>query len=157
MENSVIFITLAISVRVNVGASHNDVVDSEHGALGEATHNGLGHSLVKTSGALDIHILIAIIDFNIKVRDVGVSYQTLNLFGFVQSKCCSFVGYSWWSGGYGRGDRIFEVKCGIYKSWITFININIIGNFHATFITGKAIIAVHLRNHIRSKLSIGLC
>ena len=65
MKNPIIFVAPAISVRINVGTVDQDVVDVKHGALGESANNRLGHSFIKASRALDIHIPVTIINFNL--------------------------------------------------------------------------------------------
>ena len=86
MENSVVFITLTVSVLVNMFTVQRDIVDVQGGALGETTNHRLSHSVIKARGAMDIDISITVIYFYLKIRSGSVNSEGLNLFVSIQSK-----------------------------------------------------------------------
>ena len=67
MENSIVFVTFSISVVVYVVTIYRDIVEVETRILVETTHDRLSNSVIECCGALDVHVLVTVIDSYIKI------------------------------------------------------------------------------------------
>ena len=109
MKNSVIFISILISVVVDMATVDRNVVEVERSLLGEATQDRFRHSVIVSRRALNIYIFIIIIHHYFEVWKVRIDSQVLNLLLFIEGKVCSLVGCSLILGA-GFGGRIIKVK-----------------------------------------------
>ena len=67
MKNSVVLMTFSISVVVYVVTIDRDIIEVKTRILVKAAHDRLRHSVIEGCGALNVHILVTVIDSYIKI------------------------------------------------------------------------------------------
>ena len=67
MEHSVVFVSILVSVVVDMATADRYIVEIEGSLLGQSTQDRFRNSLVISRGTLDIHIFITVIHHYFKV------------------------------------------------------------------------------------------
>ena len=109
MQYSVVFVSIPISVVVDMATVDCNVVEIERSFLGESAQDRFSNSIIVGRGTLDVNISITVIHCNFEVRKVRINTQVMYLLFLIQCKASGFSGYSMGAGA-GFRDSIIKNK-----------------------------------------------